>query len=334
MKLYKKVLILIFLVAFLISGFYVVNNYIINNYSPQSASSTVYIENGVSGTVTITDPFLNKAVDVNIEYYPLDAGSGVIVTNNGYIITAFHVVSDPQALNNHQVLKMMDDNNIKLYLEQGAVTYYLSKYNPQLGDELLNNNSIANPGNLNTNISVLTGLLIQNNLINVKSGAQVIKVNIPSSRGITSFKAQLIDVGNSASDEDIALLKINPTTNLLALNISSQKPTIGESVRIYGYPSNEMRTQLVTPSTTTGQLTGTSLNLLYTTYYQTNAHTAPGYSGGPVLNPQNRVIGILIYGIESRGHFRQQIESQSSLFLSSSYIIQICAKNNVPINVV
>jgi hypothetical protein len=45
------------------------------------------------------------------------------------------------------------------------------------------------------------------------------------------------------------------------------------------------------------------------------------------------VIGIVIYEIESLGNFNQQIGSQSTLFLSSNYIIQICNKNNVPITV-
>ncbi|MGZ7048308.1 MAG: hypothetical protein ACXVHP_08475, partial [Methanobacterium sp.] len=92
-----------------------------------------------------------------------------IVTKDGYIITAFHVISDPKTLENQQQLKKMDDNDIKMYLEQFAVTEYLSRYNPQLGRELLNqstNNRVRN--------SDVTSLLIQNNLISVNSSKQLI----------------------------------------------------------------------------------------------------------------------------------------------------------------
>lgn len=332
MNLHKKILILIFLVILAGSGIYVANNYIISYISPQSADPTVYIENGVSGVVTITDPSLNKTVDINITYHSLNSGSGVIVTNNGYIITAFHVISDPQALDDHK-LELMDDNNIRSYLEQAAVKEYLSKYNPKLGGELLNNH------NLNENIRVLTRILVKKNLINVKSGEQVIKVYLRSSTAIDSLNAQLVDVGNSKSHDDVALLKINPTAlksarNLSNLNISSQKPEKGENIRIYGYPDNEKQTQSLIPSITTGQMTAKMRNSFDTIYYKTDAPAAPGYSGGPVLNSQNDIIGITIYVTKPIGLFNPEINPRPTLFLSSNYIIDICKKNNVSITVV
>jgi len=331
LKSYKKVLIIVLLVTLVGSGIYVANNHIINYFSSPSSDPTVYIGNGVSGVVTITDPFLNKTTDFNITY-SLDSGSGVIVTPDGYIITAFHVVGDPHALNTHN-LKLMDDTTIKQYLEQEAVKEYLSKYNPQLGGELLNN------VNLNIDTNVLTGLLVQKKLINVKSYGQVIKVYLRSSAGADSLNAQLVDVGDPTSHDDVALLKINSNAlksvkNLPNLSISSQNLTLGEDIRIYGYPDNEMQTQSLIPSITTGQLTAKMRNSFGTIYYLTNAPAAPGYSGGPVLNSQNNVIGIMVYGTGLIGEFNQQIESQNTLFLPSNYIIQICEKNNVSITVV
>ena len=299
----------------------------VNYYSLQSADPIVNIENDVSGVVTIEDPYLNKTEDIKIDSHLLEDGSGVIVTPDGYIITAFHVISDPQSENNHKILRKMNNNDIKTYLEQEAVQDYLSQYNSQLGSELVNNS------NLNKNTSILAKLLVQKNLISVKSGEQVIKVDIRSFIRVASFNAQLVDVGNSASDDDVALLKINTDENLPYLNISSQTPAMGENIRMYGYPDNKLKSLFIIPSVATGQLIDTMPNSLGTIYYETNATAAPGYSGGPVLNSQNKVIGILIYGIGSK-YSNNPSDLVNSLFLSSKYIIQICKKNNVPITIV
>jgi hypothetical protein len=87
--------VLILLAVFVTYEAFFVDNTPLNYFSPKSASSTVYVENGVSGVVTITDPSLHKTVGFNISFYPLETGSGVIVSKNGYIITAFHVGDYP-----------------------------------------------------------------------------------------------------------------------------------------------------------------------------------------------------------------------------------------------
>ena len=93
---------------------------------------------------------------------------------------------------------------------------------------------------------------------------------------------------------------------------------------------SDLNQSIIKPSSTSGKLTGVIPNN-GTVFYQTSASTTHGYSGGPVLNSQNNVLGIIIYSIITNN---QNGNQTSSLFLSSNYIIQLCNKNNVTVHVV
>jgi len=339
-----------------------------SNLTSQTANSTVYIQNGVTGVVTINDPFIHKTTKIDIIYDPLDTGSGFIVNKNGYIITALHVIGDLDSLNKQQ-LKTMDSSDVNRYVERAAVNGYISEYNPKLSFEVAANTS-TNPNKINSNVT--TDYLIQRNLIAVQSSKQVIKVNLPGTQS-TPLNATLIDTGNPKTDEDVALLKINtPVANLHALAVNSKRPVIFEGLHIYGYPGLDnaensfTNPSYIKPESSSGLLTsevykngtnsdtfninsiyenianwikliaypGTINNSSNTLYYGTSAPTTQGYSGGPVVDSHNKVLGIIIFSIESDNVFKQQIRFTSSLFLSSQYIIQLCKKNHIPIKVV
>ncbi len=343
----KKISLLIIAVFVVIIG--VVGQNIIGNYYSQStslnsqtAASVVYIENGVTGVVTINDPVLNRSTDITVIYAPLDSGSGFIVNNQGYIVTAFHVVGDPETLKNQMVIRLMNSADIKKYIERAAVAGYVSKYNPQLGSELMNTNSTGSPPIIQAqpDINTTTDMLDQNNLITVGSSQQQIRVKLPGTTSTNAVNANLVDVGNSGTDDDVALIKIDPFLKTLTpLAVNSKTPTIGENIQIYGYPVlnggmySDTNQTTIKPSSTTGVLTAEVPNN-GSIYYQTNALASHGYSGGPVVDSQNSVLGILIYSIESMQQVNQTATPTSSLFLSSQYIIQICNKNNVSIQTV
>ena len=322
----KFLLLAVFVLFILATGKFatdVVDDYLIFNSSDPD-SSVVHVQNGVSGVVTITDPTLNETVTMDVNY-TLTTGSGVIVSKNGYIITAFHVIGDPQALETQQGLKKMSNDDVNRYIEQAAVAEYILRYNPRLGSEIYGNL----PFNYRVDSSDLTNLFIQNNLITVNSSRQVIKVKTSSSNYLD---AQLVDVGDPDYDEDIALLKANYTgNNLPALSISSNNPSIGKNIYMYGYPGgNRNSTNLVSIN---GSVISKVANTQGIVYYETTAPATNGYSGGPALDNRNNILGIVIYAIQSRGHFRSQTSSSHSLFLSSNYLIEICSKNNVPVNI-
>jgi len=338
----KKILLILVAFIVVILGLFFTTENLMGNYSQstnsQTSGSVVYIENGVSGVVTVTDPYLNRSTDINVIYDPLDSGSGFIVNSNGYIITAFHVIGDPQTLQSSGTLRLMNSSNIQLYLERAAVTGYVSQYDPQLGTSLVNNGStsslvIQNQPDVNTT----TDLMNQRNLLQVKSYKQQIKVRLPGSSNGDSIDADLIDVGDAATSEDVALLKIDSLFKKLnPLTLNSNNPSTNENIQIYGYPvtnegmySNSNQSQLQ-PSVSTGVVT-TQLPNQGSVYYETTAPTMHGFSGGPVVDNNNNVLGIIIYSVESSNNTQQ---SGSSVFLSSNYIIQICNRNNVAVNIV
>ena len=183
-------------------------------------------------------------------------------------------------------------------------------------------------------------MLDQSNLINVRSSQQQIRVKLPGTTSTNAVNANLVDVGNSGTDDDVALLKIDPFLKTLTpLAVNSRTPSIGENIQIYGYPVlnggmySDTNQSTIIPSSTKGVLTAEVPNN-GSIYYQTNALASHGYSGGPVVDSQNSVLGILIYSIESSQQINQTATPTSSLFLSSQYIIQICNKNNVSIQTI
>ena len=104
-KLILSVMIIVVAILFLIAAQSTIGNY---NYSQsssltsQTANSAVYIQNGVTGVVTINDPFLHRTARIDVIYDPLDTGSGFIVNKNGYVITALHVIGDlDSSINRH-----------------------------------------------------------------------------------------------------------------------------------------------------------------------------------------------------------------------------------------
>lgn len=309
-------------------------------------NGTVYIESGFSGAVAIKDPLLHKTVHLKIKFQPYSTGSGSIVTKNGYIITAFHVVSDSNALDNKNKLKKMSSNDVKWYVEEIGLMNYI-KNNLKLSSKFFKNVSNQDPGK---SIGYVTNKFIKNGWVSTKSYNSSIYIKGLGLKGEgtnDSLKARLVDVGDSNKDQDIALLKVDPPKGkkLPALTVSAKNPKIGEKIYIYGYPGDKMDAKLkahaktkhstlksldYTPYVSSGRLTAKEPNSQGTVYYKTSAVTAEGYSGGPVVNSKNKVTGILVYGIGTKKNPKKMV---SSLFLSSKYIKKICNKNKVPITV-
>ena len=323
-----------------------------------SPNKTVYIESGFSGTVTIKDTMRNVITVTNVDYKPSSSGTGLIVTPNGHIITSFHVVSDPIAMDRYQKLKKIEDKNIKFYVEEEALKNYINK-NPQLGYKLLKKRpkSIRKDLKSDKNMDYLTKVFIKNKWIYAGSYQYNIYVKglALDKNHENPLKAHLVDVGNYKNDEDIALLKIDPKVkNLPVFTINSKDQKINEILRIYGYPGDKIQnledkirlknesiasSPIYIPSYVSGHLTSKNPNSQGIVYYKTNAVTLEGYSGGPVVDDKNRILGILVYGLYKEDKFKNSSKKRAekgegSLFLPSNYIVKICKRNKIPLQIV
>ncbi len=294
--------------------------------SPQNA--TVFIVSAVSGAAKVTDPADNKTYDVTVDYYGISAGSGFIITSDGYIATAAHVVGDPWDLEKKGVIRKITDEDLKFYVDKAAIYIFLQKAHPEMISSL-------NESQLDT----LTNQFMTAGAVKASRYENNIYIRGPAFPESSSnpAKARLIDMGDSSNEMDVAILKVDKVSKLPYLPLSNQKINVGDNVRIYGYPteqfafysnmdtkggSKQLWNSIYTATLTSGIVSAERPSTKGTKYYQTDAAVDSGSSGGPVCNSNNQVIGILVEGFEKQGF---------NFFLPSEYVIKMCNENKVKV---
>jgi len=123
---------------------------------------------------------------------------------------------------------------------------------------------------------------------------------LPDSPDSTYIRAEVVD-SSPWEQRDIAVLKIQPTTGRAlssALIGDSSRVEIQDTLTIIGYPWNADISweSIMTPTVTSGIISARKM-VSGTEVLQIDGTAAPGNSGGPVLNEQGEVIGILTMAI-------------------------------------
>ncbi|MBI5681428.1 MAG: trypsin-like peptidase domain-containing protein [Methanobacterium sp.] len=320
-------LVCIFVVAAFV-GLYAISQNFNTTTSPQGA--TVFILNQVSGASEVTDTKTGAVYPITVENYSIGGGSGFIISKEGYIVTAAHVISDPKSVDYEDKIKKMDSNDLQFYVNQAAIYIFLEQTQPDLvsniSDEQLDN---------------LTTKAMADGTVRATRYEQNIYVMGPAfpDSNETPSKVELIDMGNVDAGVDVALLKLDEIkTSLPTLSLSSEKIEVGENVRTYGYPTEQFDfyasldeknqtkdiwKSMLTASITKGIVSAERTWTNGTKFYQTDAAVDYGNSGGPVTDDNNKVIGVLVMGFEKQGF---------NFFLPSEYVIELCNKNKVSLN--
>jgi S1-C subfamily serine protease len=120
-----------------------------------------------------------------------------------------------------------------------------------------------------------------------------------SAGGVETGKALPARVVKSSSfeDGDGALLKVE-ASNLNAIPLMDADPEIGTEVITVGYPAtvNNLADSDFTPSYKEGSISSTkTMSQGLTKVYEVSAATSPGMSGGPAVNIDGEVVGVISF---------------------------------------
>lgn len=221
----------------------------------------------------------------------VETGTGWLIDGRGWVITNAHVI-DPV----HRLPPWVSHELKKKAIDQACVDPALSErgmmrgQRPEQEDRLRRElTDRAMKGMKFTPQPSLTVLL--------SNGAR-----LPAE--IRKFSAPLLLDGTgrpvSDSGRDLALLRL-PDGNYPALALGSREVKIGDPVHILGFPgvvlSHELLSQSVSleASVTNGAVSGFKQDTIGQDVVQTDAPAAHGNSGGPAINDDADVVGVMTF---------------------------------------
>lgn len=226
----------------------------------------------------------------NIQIDEFLTGSGIIVTPDGYIMSNSHVIS-------YQTIKNIIVSD---YLYQAIDDGY-AKLNP---DEIKSISESQTPAQMSQFAEKITDYILGQSKFNLEKTVTVLN---PSSKKDTleeavseGFPANVVSVNDNffKDHRDAALIKIDQQ-NLPAVELGkSSEVATGKKVYIFGYPSTAEINQndLLEPTFSQGTISAikSSPNKDFK-IFQTDAKISKGSSGGPLLDEQGKVIGLVTF---------------------------------------
>jgi serine protease Do len=213
-------------------------------------------------------------------------GSGFIISPDGFILTNSHVISEEalkQTIIGQIALKkifeeafLLDDSDVEGLTEEDGfdfgkriVKYMLEKSSFSIEKEII--------------------------VLNPSSNKEQFKELIDD-----GFEASVVDVNKNFIDDDrdVGIIKIN-LRNLPSLKLGEVKlPAVGQKIHVFGFPATaEFNRKNLLEATFTQGVVGALKDSQNKDFkiIQTDAKISQGSSGGPLLNEQGEVIGVVTF---------------------------------------
>ncbi len=246
-------------------------------------------------------------------------GTGFAINPDGYIVTNSHVVSKESVkaflLEEIYIQAMQDamdkydqDELRKLFSDEEKIENFAKQTLRQLiaGSQFEINPELVvlNPASDKENIKDLLRL---------------------------GFPAEIISVNDNFlfNEKDVALIKINQANiPAVKLAISEDMPT-GSKIYIFGYPATAdfNRRNPVESTFTEGLVSASKFSGAKDfKVYQTNAKISQGSSGGPMLNGNGEVVGIVTF---QTGEWARQAGDSFAFAIPASLARQMLAENGI-----
>ena len=233
--------------------------------------------------------FSRKESDFKTEKIDLYiSGSGFVVNPDGYILTNAHVATEASIKNSflenilygelEKKLNGLDEQTLGKYFKtENSFSYFYKNALTQLENQ--------------TEFSLKSKLTVLNPSESQEYLTSLLK---------TGFEARIISANSdfSKDEKDIALIKIEARQLPSLLLADSSKISMGEKIFVFGFPSTaEVNGRSPLEATLTQGLVSAvkfSQNKEFK-ILQTDAKISQGSSGGPLLDQDGRVVGIITF---------------------------------------
>jgi len=225
------------------------------------------------------------------------SGSGLLISQDGYVLTNAHVVSD---------IRDGDDKAKQILLRTLAANLLRGSNNP------VNAENVRKVIDYLLKENVRLTELRRINYVVLQSGSRY-----PFE--IKSYGAPLGEGVDLAAGKDVAVLKIE-VKNAPTLRIAnSDSVQVGDRIYVMGYPgAAELgglgdQKSMLEPTTNDGAISAKKTSVDGAPIFQTNTNTAPGNSGGPAITEKGEVIGLLTAGNAKTQGFNFLVPSNTAM---------------------
>ena len=232
----------------------------------------------------------------NDDYTFIVSGSGFFINSHGLLVTAAHVVAPTTDSVHQTILDSLDDSFLQSVTDQGRKELKSDGITASEKEVSEFGQWAADYYRANFRVDGLAGTF------HVSRGATV-DVGDPAPGD--SLTAQLVAAGSAAPGKDLAILSV-PAGSYPSLNLGDEaKLTAKSGMTLLGYPCDcDLRkyasSATLALKTTTG-VPGPSVPQDGWTAISTTAQGTHGDSGGPVVGPDGRVVGIVSFGYGDSG---------------------------------